>query len=370
MRIALVCPYAWDDPGGVQVHVRELGERLRERDHDVVALTPSRSPIDARWVRRVGSPVDVPYNASNAPISPWPGTRRRVREELLAFGPDIVHVHEPFAPSASMYATLARAAPVVATYHSGADRARLFDLAAPSLRRLARRIAVHVAVSERAASFCRSRVGGTYRVIPNGTDVARFEKAEPADLGPDGRRVLFVGRLHERKGFPTLVSAFEILAGERDDVRLVVAGDGEDRSAIDRLSAPSRERVTMLGAVRNEDLPPFHAACDVFAAPSIGGESFGMILVEAMAAGLPVVASDIPGYDEVIADGIDGLLVPPKAPVSLAEAIGRVLDEPELAGRLGAAARTRARRFDWSVVTEELEEAYRDAIAIGGAPVR
>jgi phosphatidylinositol alpha-mannosyltransferase len=370
VRIALVCPYAWEDPGGVQVHVRELGERLRARGHDVVALTPSRGRPDDAWIRNVGAALNVPYNASNAPISPWPQTFRNVRAELRAFRPDVVHVHEPLTPSASMFAVLAPAAPVVATFHSGADRARLFDLAAPALRRVARRLAVRIAVSERAASFVRSRIGGTYRVIPNGADVGRFENAEPADLGPGAPRILFVGRLHERKGFPTLVSAFGILAADRDDVRLVVAGDGDDRAAIERLPAAARERVTMLGAVRNEDLPPYHAACDVFVAPSVGGESFGMILVEAMAAGLPVVASDIPGYDEVVADGIDGLLVPPRSPVSLAAAIARVLEDPSLAGRLGEAARARARRFDWSVVTEELEEAYRDAIAIGRAPLR
>jgi len=365
-----VCPYAWEDAGGVQVHVRELGERLRARGHDAVALSPARQAPSVSWVRRVGAPLNVPYNASNAPISPWPGTFRNVRAELGDFGPDVVHVHEPLTPSASMFAVLAGVAPAVATFHSGADRSRLFDLAAPALRRLARRLAVCIAVSERAASFVRARIGGAYRVIPNGADVARFEKAEPADLGPGGPRILFVGRLHERKGFPTLVSAFGILAAERDDVRLVVAGDGEDRTAIERLPATARSRVTMLGAVRNEDLPPYHAACDVLVAPSVGGESFGMILVEAMAAGLPVIASDIPGYDEVIADGIDGLLVPPRAPVSLAEAIGRVLKDPGLGARLGEAARARARRFDWSVVTEELEEAYRDAIAIGRAPLR
>jgi phosphatidylinositol alpha-mannosyltransferase len=370
VRIALVCPYAWEDPGGVQVHVRELGEKLRERGHEVLGLTPSRGRPASSWVRGVGPPANIPYNGSNAPISPWPGTYRNVRMQLRAFRPDVVHVHEPLTPSASMFAVLAGVAPSVATFHSGADWSRLFDLAAPGLKRVARRLAVRVAVSERAASFVRTRIGGTYRVIPNGADVTRFEKVEPADLGPDGPRILFVGRLHERKGFPTLVSAFGILAGERDDVRLVVAGEGEDRTAIDRLAPSARARVTMLGMIPNEDLPPYHTACDVFVAPSVGGESFGMILVEAMAAGLPVIASDIPGYDEVIADGIDGLLVPPRAPVSLADTIGRVLDDAALSARLGEAARQRARRFDWSVVTEELEEAYRDALAMGRAPLR
>ena len=364
MRIALACPYAWDDPGGVQVHVRELGEHLRERGHDVMGVAPSRREPAQRWVVRVGAPLAVPYNASTAPISPWPSTRRRVLQALRGFGPEVIHAHEPFTPSASMFAALSGLAPVVATFHSGADRSRLFDIAAPLLRRLDGRLAVRIAVSERGAAFIRRRLGGTLRVIPNGADVARFEKADPADLGPGGPKVLFVGRLHERKGFPTAVAAFGILAAARDDVRLIVAGDGEDRSAVDRLlTSDARRRVRMLGAVPNENLPPYHAACDVFVASSIGGESFGIVLVEAMAAGLPVVASDIPGYREVVADGIDGLLVPPRDPAALAAAVGRVLDEAGLGARLGEAARSRARRFDWSIVTDELEEAYRDALA-------
>ena len=366
-----MCPYSWDDPGGVQVHVRELGERLRTRGHEVLGLTPSRGEPAQPWVRRVGSPLDVAYNASNAPISPWPGTRRRVVEELRAFAPEVVHAHEPLTPSASMFAVLAHPAPVVATFHSGADRARLFDIAAPVLRRVARRIDVRVAVSERAATFVRSRIGGTYRVIPNGVDVARFAHATPAEGLPPGPRLLFVGRLDERKGFPTAVAAFGMLARDRPDLRLIVVGEGRDRDAVTGL-LPSgvRERVTLLGAVRNEDIHPFHAAADIYLAPSVGGESFGIVLVEAMAAGLPVVASDIPGYDEVISDGVDGLLVPPRDPEALTAAVARVLDDRRLAARLGEAARHRAARFDWEVVVDELEESYRDAAASGSARLR
>ncbi len=370
MRIALVCPYAWDDAGGVQVHVRGLGERLRARAHEVLVLTPSRTPPVEPWVVGVGHPLDVPYNDSNAPISPWPSTRRHVRAALAAFGPDVVHAHEPLAPSASMFAMLAARAPVVGTFHAGLDRALAYDLAAPVLRRVAGRLAVRVAVSERAAATARRRLGGTYEIVPNGIDVRAFSSATPrTDLGP-GRKLLFVGRLHERKGFRTGVEAFGRLVHDHPDLRLVVAGDGRDRSAVDALPAGVRARVTMLGTVVNRELPPVHRACVVFLAPNLGGESFGVVLLEAMAAGLPVVASDIPGYDEVLTDGRDGLLVAPGDAVVLAEAVARVLDDHALAGRLAAAGRARAAAFDWEVIAARLEELYLRAAAGPGRSVR
>ncbi len=369
MKVALVCPYAWDDPGGVQVHVRELGDRLRLRGHEVIVLTPARGRPAEAWVVGVGKPIDVTYNSSNAPISPRPGTWARVREAIRAFDPDVIHVHEPLTPSVSMFATLSGSAPIVATFHSGAERSRLFDVAAPLLRRVARRIGIRVAVSERAASFARERIGGEFRVVPNGVDVERWENSAPADLG-SGTKLLFVGRLDERKGFPTAVESFGRLAAERADLRLIAAGDGPDRDAIGSLPADLRDRVVMLGAVANRELPPIHAACDVYLGTSIGGESFGYVLVEAMAAGLPVVASDIPGYDEVIHDGVEGLLVPPRAPGALAAAVGRVLDDGDLAARLVAGGRERARRFDWSRVVVELDSIYSEALERGAAPLR
>ena len=364
-----MCPYAWDDPGGVQVHVRELGERLRRRGHEVIALAPARRRPKEPWVVRVGTPLDVPYNASNAPISPWPTTRRAVRRALEAFQPEVVHAHEPLTPSASMFATLSSRAPVVATFHSGATRSRLFDLAAPALRRVAARITTRVAVSEAAAAFVRARVGGGFAIVPNGVDVARFASASPADLG-DGRKVLFVGRLDERKGFPTMIRAFGSLASDRPDLRLVVIGDGEDRREANDLPPEIRDRIRLLGAVPNTEIHPILAACHVYAGPSIGGESFGVVLVEAMAAGLPVVASDIPGYREVLRHDRDGLLVPARDPAALASALGAILDDPGLAERLAAAGRERAAGFDWDVVAARLEELYRDAVAAGGPPLR
>ena len=357
MRIALVCPYDWSAPGGVQVHVAELGERLRARGHEILGLSPAREPPRQHWVRRVGAPVAVPYGRTTAPISPWPSTRRRVRAALDAFRPDVVHVHEPFAPTATLFA-LSAGPPVVATFHSGLDRSTLYDVAAPVLRRTARRISVRIAVSERAADVARRRIGGEFEVVPNGVDVARFASATPAPLPGDGRRLVFVGRLHARKGFPILVDAFGRLSASHPDLWLVVAGDGGERRALERLHAATRARVCAIGAVPNDDLPAIHAACDAFVAPNTGGESFGVVLVEAMAAGLPVIASRIPGFDEVVRDGVDGVLVTPGDVGSLAAAIDRVLTDHALAERLAAAGRERAGDFAWETVVPVLESLY------------
>jgi phosphatidylinositol alpha-mannosyltransferase len=364
VKVLLACPYAWDAPGGVQVHVRELAVGLRSLGHETRVLAPGRSDAAEDGVELVGRPIEVPYNRSTAPIAPWPTVAGRVRRALEAFGPDVVHAHEPLTPSASMFAVRAAAAagvPVVATFHSGAERAWLFDLAAPVLRRVARAISVRVAVSEAAAAFARKRLGGSFDVVPNGVHVERFAGAEPRRDLPDGRRLLFVGRLHPRKGFAVAVEAFGHLAGRFDDVILVAAGEGTQRTAVDRLTPGARRRVVMLGSVPNVDLPPIHAACDLFVAPSVGGESFGIVVAEAMAAGLPVVASDIPGYREVVRHGVDGLLVPPNDPGALATVCGEVLDDPELAARLRTSARERAQAFSWDRVIERLVRVYEVA---------
>jgi phosphatidyl-myo-inositol alpha-mannosyltransferase len=361
VRIALVCPYDWAAPGGVQVHVRDLAEHLRGRGDEVLVLAPSSRPIDDASVVVCGVPIGIPYNGSTAPIDPRPWRIGEIRRALRRFAPDVVHVHEPLVPNTSMWAVLSSPAPVVATFHSGADRSRLFDAAAPVLRLVARRIAARVAVSERAAAVVRARIPGPLRIVPNGIDVRTFADAVPAELGA-GRKVLFVGRLDPRKGFPVAVDAFATLARSHADLRLVVAGAGAQASALDRLPVDVRDRVTMLGAVENDALPAIERACDVFIAPSLGGESFGVVLLEPMAAGVPVVASRIPGYDLVLEHEVTGLLVPPGDAAALAAAVSRVLDDRALAERLAAAARARVGRYDWDVVAAEVEEIYRSVL--------
>ncbi|HEX5948450.1 MAG TPA: glycosyltransferase family 4 protein [Actinomycetota bacterium] len=365
MRVALACPYAWDAPGGVQTHVRQLAVRLRDHGHDVLVVAPAFTPPAEPFVRAVGHPLRIPYNESVAPVAPTPGARRRVRAALHAFGPDVVHGHEPLVPGVGMFAIRATDRPAVGTFHAFAERSVLFSAAAPMLRSLWRRLDARIAVSNAAAAFVRKRfTEDGVRVIPNGVEVELFASAEPAPL-PDGRRILFVNRLDRRKGFPVMVEAFRRLVAELPDALLVVAGDGRDRGAVRDLRPEVRRRVVMLGDVPHTDLPPYHAACEVFCAPATGRESFGIVLVEAMAAGLPVVATDIPGYRDVARDGLEAILVPPRDPGTLASALGRILGETDLAAALGAAGRERARRFSWDAVAEEVEGVYREVAPAG-----
>ena len=363
MRILLACPYDWHAPGGVQVHVRQLASALRERGHRTLVVAPGsvdvRVEVTEPPVRTVGRPVRVPYNGTVAPIAFSPGSWRRIRSAMRAFAPEVVHVHEPLTPSTSMLAALASSVPVVATFHAYLDRSRLMELSGPVLRQICRRIDAAIAVSEAASGFVRRVFRGPVEVVPNGVDVEAFAGArEPAEGLPEGRKILWVNRLDPQKGFGVMVRAFEELALELADAQLIVAGDGRDRAALSLLSENARTRVVRLGTVRHEELPRYHAAADVFVSSALGQESFGIVLVEAMAAGVPVVASDIPGYREVVRDGVEGLLVRPNDPSALAGAISKVLTEPELASSLAAAGRTRADLYSWDVVVPQLEAVY------------
>jgi phosphatidylinositol alpha-mannosyltransferase len=362
MRIALACPYAWDATGGVQVHVRQLAVRLLARGHSVMVLAPALAAPSEPHVVAVGRPVPVPYNGSVAPICPTPASAGKVRRALEEFDPEIIHAHEPLVPGTAMFAARFTGAPVVATFHAYADRAVLFSAIAPALRGVWQRLAIRIAVSEAAAAFVAERFpADRLRVIPNGVDIELFAAARPAEL-PEGRRILFVNRLDRRKGFPDMLRAFALLSPRYPDALLVVAGDGKERRALRHLPGEVRDRVIMLGNVPHHLLPPYHAACDLFCAPATGRESFGIVLVEAMAAGLPVVATDIPGYREVVRQEAEGILVPPSDHHRLADAVGRLLEEPDLARKIGEAGRARAHRYSWDQVAREVEAAYEEAL--------
>ena len=356
MRVLLVCPYAWDAPGGVQVHVGDLARRLRAGGHEVLVLAPAGAQPAEPWVRAVGRPLRIPYAGTVAPVCFSWASWRRVRREVRSFAPDVVHVHEPFAPGTAMFATLAARTPVVGTFHAYLERSSLQRVARPLLRPIARRLAAAIAVSEAAASFARRAAELPYAVVPNGVELGRFRGAARRGSAP---RIAFVGRLDPQKGFPVLVDAFARLAVDRPELRMVVAGDGRDRDAVDRLDAGVRARIEMLGRVANEDLARrVLDGAAVLCSPATGQESFGIVLVEAMAAGIPVVASDIPGYREVLRDDVDGLLVAPSDPAALAAALARVLDDAALATRLAEAGRERAEAYAWEAILPRIEAVY------------
>lgn len=366
LRIVQVCPYSWDVPGGVQVHVRELAAHLRERGHDVRILAPGRhsGKRDDAWI--VGRAIPVRGNGSVARISFGPQVAMVVARALKEARPDIIHVHEPLVPSVSMHAVLNASAPVVATFHSNVGRERMssvwFKLAAPMVRPVWNRIAQRIAVSEAARHSVTSRMGDDeLLIVPNGVNVERFSAAKAATLEA-GRHVLFVGRLEERKGFRIAVEAFAQLAVAYPDLRLLVVGDGSERDAVDDLDPPVRARVEMLGRVDDERLAGYLRAANLYIGPATGGESFGIVLAEAMAAGLPIVASDISGYRDVARNGVEALLVPPGDAGALVGAVRRVLDDPALAKSLGERGARRAHDFAWDTVTGRLEQVYREVL--------
>ena len=385
MKIVQVCPYSWSARGGVQTHVRQLSRHLSRRGHDVLVLAagPSRQhaasvePIDENRgaderrprVHVVGSSTRVPFNGSVAPISVQIASTRAVRRALLQFQPDVVHVHEPFVPAVSLSAVWFARAPVVATFHANCPPsfdACVYSLATRCLWPIRRRMAVRLGVSQAAASCAAARVGGDIRLVPNGVDIEAFADARPWSPA-HGRTLLFVGRLDPRKGFDVAVRAFARLCDRYDDLAFVVVGTGPYQSELDGLTPGVRQRIVMLGDVDDDALPPLYAAADVFIAPAVGSESFGTVLLEAMAAGRPIVASDIAGYREVVRADVDALVVGPRDVPGLADAIGRILDDPALANRLGLAARDRVQQFAWAVVTDAVEQAYDEVVRTDAA---
>jgi phosphatidylinositol alpha-mannosyltransferase len=366
LRIVQVCPYSWDVPGGVQVHVRELSAHLRERGHEVTILAPGRhgGKRDDAWI--VGRAIPVRGNGSVARISFGPQVAMVVARALKEARPDVIHVHEPLVPSVSMHAVLNAKAPVVATFHSNVGRERMssvwFKLAAPMVRPVWNKLARRIAVSEAARHSVTSRMGDDeLLIVPNGVNVNRFAAAKAAKLGA-GRHVLFVGRLEERKGFRIAVEAFAQLAGVYPDLHMLVVGDGSERDAVDDLEPPVRARVEMLGRVDDDRLASYLRGADLYIGPATGGESFGIVLAEAMAAGLPIVASDISGYRDVARNGVEAVLVPPGDAGALVAAVRMVLDDPGLARSLGESGVKRAQDYAWDTVTDRIVSVYRDVL--------
>jgi phosphatidylinositol alpha-mannosyltransferase len=367
MNIGLVCPYEWTVPGGVGNHVRALAGELRRAGHRVDVLAPAERPVAEPGFVGLGGSVGVPYNGSVARIAFGPRTLLRVRRAVARGGYDLLHVHEPLSPSAGLLAALQSGpVPVVGTFHANLERSLALEAAAPLLRRVYDRLGARIAVSASARDTWQRRFGGTMAVVPNGVAPEFFASPKPLDgWKQDGPTILFVGRLEPRKGLEYLVRAFLRLKPAFPRLRLLVVGpDGRHQRDKAMAMVPPRLRpdLVFVGPVPQADLPSCYASADVFCAPSLGGESFGIVLAEAMAVGLPVVCSDIGGYRDVVRDGADGLLVPPRDPESLAEALAGLLDNPARLAAMGEAAAAAARRYAWEVVAAEVAEVYRTAL--------
>ncbi|MFZ0089414.1 MAG: glycosyltransferase family 4 protein, partial [Solirubrobacteraceae bacterium] len=378
MRIALVSPYSWSYPGGVTRHIEALAEQFIEDGHHVRVLAPYDAPdLTSKVLHRgaIPAPVSAPdylvslgrtvgfhANGAVSNLSITPHGIAALHSELRSGGYDVVHVHEPVAPMTGWVATDWTRLPLVGTFHSYSE-SRVSNGLANLLgaRRVLNRLHVRIAVSEAAAWTGRRFFGGHYRVIPNGVRVDPELLAGPRGQSmSDCLRIVFVGQSVDRKGLPLLLRSFEALR-EHIPTELTVIGPTYDELA--PLMLDDRG-VRVLGKVddarKREEL---HAA-DVLCAPSLRGESFGMVLTEAFAAGTPVVASDIAGYRDVVRDGVDGVLVAPADPQALAEALRDLWEEPDRRADMARAAAADVARFAWPRVAAEVMSAYEDAIAV------
>ena len=362
MRVALVCPYAWDRFGGVQSQVRTLARALGERGHDVHVVAPRVARLDSAPgddVVVAGRAVPVAANGSSAPIAFGPGAAVDVRRALRELNPDVVHVHEPLIPSISLFALTAAVAPAVGTFHAVRRSSVLYRAFAPALQPAARRLALRTAASEAALAFIARYFPGDYVLTPNAIDLERFEGARGHD--ERGANVVFVGRIEPRKGLAVLIRAVAELTDL--GVNLVVAGTGSRERDARALAARLRVPTRWLGRVPDDALPDVYRSGAVFCHPATEGESFGIVLLEAMASGAAVVCSDLPGFRAAAGDAAE--FVPPGDPRALAGALRALLTRPaqlELMRELGHA---RARLFDARTNAAEIEALYERAVSTG-----
>jgi phosphatidylinositol alpha-mannosyltransferase len=361
MRIGMVCPYTWDVPGGVQQHVRDLTEALFASGHEVSVITPADddTPLPPYAVS-AGRAVPVPFNGSVARLAFGFLSASRVRRWIREGSFDVLHVHEPAAPSLGVLACWAADGPIVATFHASFERSRALSAAGPILQSALEKITARIAVSEKARRTLVEHLGGDAVLIPNGVTTERYAMAEPLPGWPgDDGALGFLGRMDEqRKGLPVLLRAFEILGRERRGLRLLLAGPGDADEVRARVSPELRERVVNLGLVSEADKVRALHSVDVFVAPNTGGESFGIVLAEAMSAGAPILASDIEAFQRVLLGGRAGALFPVGDAGALAAAAAELLDDAPRRKQLSDEARAAVRKYDWSTVGRDVVRVY------------
>jgi phosphatidylinositol alpha-mannosyltransferase len=370
LRIGIVCPYSLDVPGGVQNHVIDLAEALIGLGHEVSVLAPAdeEAPLPP-YVVPAGRSVPLPYNGSVARISFGPVSTARVRRWLARGDFDVLHVHEPMTLSLSLLAVLSARGPVVATFHTAMTRSRALAAAQGLLQLVLERITARIAVSALARKVQVEHLDGGAVEIPNGVAVAKFAHAQPLPGWPghcapgEGGTLGFLGRFTEpRKGFPVLRDAFVALSARRPGLRLLVAGPGDADDLYEGIPPQLREQVTFLGLVSEEDKARLLRSVDLYVAPNTGGESFGMILTEAMAAGATVVASDLDAFRRVLDGGRAGQLFRTGDAGDLCRVVGQLLDDPVRLAELAARGRQVVATFDWPVVARRVLEVYATAI--------
>ncbi|GAA3447565.1 glycosyltransferase family 4 protein [Planomonospora venezuelensis] len=368
MRVGIVCPYTWDVPGGVQAHIRDLAEALIADGHQVEVIAPAAddAPLPS-YVTPAGRAVPVPYNGSVARLAFGFLSANRVRRWIREGRFDVLHVHEPFVPSLGVLACWAAKGPIVATFHASYQRSRALSVSAPVLQTAVEKITGRIAVSDAARTTLVEHMGGDAVLIPNGVTVSRYAEAEPLPGWDGGEVIGFLGRMDEpRKGLPVLLEAFALLAPVRPRLRLLVAGPGDAEEVLEKVPAEFRDRVGLLGMVSEEDKVRAYHSVDVFCAPNLGGESFGIVLTEAMSAGAAILASDIPAFRRVLDDGQAGALFETGDAASLAREAAALLDDPARRAKLSDEARTAVWKYDWSTVARDVVRVYETVASAAG----
>ncbi|PTR43923.1 phosphatidylinositol alpha-mannosyltransferase [Rhodococcus sp. OK611] len=366
----MVCPYSFDVPGGVQAHVVELASVLIERGHKVSVLAPASEGTELPdFVVSAGRAVAIPYNGSVARLSFGPVSYARVRRWIVDNDFDVLHIHEPNAPSLSMLAMKIAEGPIVATFHTSTTKSLVLSTFQGVLAPYLEKISGRIAVSELARRWQMESLGSDAVEIPNGVDVPAFANADPLPGYPRaGGTVLFLGRYDEsRKGMAVLLEALPELVAKHPDLEILVVGRGDE----DRLRKDAGRfagHLRLLGQVTDAEKASALRSADVYCAPNLGGESFGIVLVEAMAAGTAVVASELDAFRRVLRDGTAGMLVPVGDSAALSTAIDSVLSDPDRRRALVGTATEVVAEYDWPVVAEQILRVY-ETVTVGGSGV-
>lgn len=363
LRIGMVCPYGWDAPGGVQAHVSDLAEYLIAHGHTVSVLTPA---VDEEalpsYVVSAGKPIAIPYNGAVARVLFGPIAFARVRQWISQGDFDLLHLHEPAIPSLSLLACWAAEGPMVGTFHAASKKQRAIFAIGPILEPVIEKLSARIAVSEVARLTLTAHLETDAIVIPNGIYADLFT-AGVSQSKWSGNTLGFIGRFEEpRKGLSVLLDALPIIARSIPDVRVLVAGPGDSEEFLNKVDSQLRSRITFLGRLSEEDKINFLNSVSIYVAPNTGGESFGIILAEAMAAGACVVASDIPAFLAMLGEGEFGSIFPSEDSAALARAIVDLLQDDELRAHLAAAGERNARRFAWDTVAKQIFSVYEMAM--------
>ena len=367
LKIGIVSPYGYPHPGGVNEHVRHAYEAMRRMGHDVWIITSKygKERTTEGRVIRLGTGWAAPANGSVGRVTLGLRFKHQARELLEAQRFDILHFHEPFVPFLSPTVLDQSDTVNIATFHAFGGFSPSYWVGSKVTRHLAAKLHGRIAVSGAARHFISRYFPGDYRIIPNGVDLDRFADAEPFEELRDGTiNILFVGRFEERKGLIHLLRAYHRLRKRHVDARLLVIGTGPKQREYRRFVGLRGIRdVEFLGRVSDDAKARYFASADIFCAPATGQESFGIVLLEAMAAGVPIVASDIHGYKSVVQRGVQGLLVEPRNPRALAAALYRLANDPELRHEMGEAGRRKAPEYSWDRVTERIVDFYHEVLA-------